>query len=384
MPKAKSDQETMFPFNVLIAGGGVAGLEAAFALQDIGGDAIDVTVLVPNSEFVYRPMSVREPFSYAGAKRYPLADIVTDAGAKLIEDSFAWVDRDERVAHTEGGAALKYDALILAMGAKRYEQFPHATTVDDSSMEELYHGVIQDVEMGYVTKLAFVMPSARCWPLPLYELALMTAERAYAMCVDVDITIVTPERAPLDVFGHEASTAVGELLLERGIAVETHAKAHVPSERKVIIEPGKRDLEVDRVIALPQLMGPSIRGLKGAEHGFIPVDQHCQVIGAERIFAAGDAVNSLVKHGGLSSQQADVAAAQIAHLAGVGPKVGPLWPHVEGTLLTGRDPLYIRAELVGESGFGSEVSDKPLWSPPTKIRAKYLGPYLEKFDHAVH
>lgn len=383
MPDA-GDKETILQFHVVIAGAGVAGLEAALALQDIAGDSVDVTVLAPNSEFVYRPMSVREPFSYAGAKHYPIAPIVADAGAELIEDSFAWVDRDKRIVHTAEGREIKYDALVIALGAKAYDLYPNATTVDDRSMEDLYHGVIQDVEMGYVRKLAFIMPPGKCWPLPIYELALMTAERAYAMCVDVDITIVTPERAPLEVFGDEASAAVGELLTERGIGVETHAKAHVPSSRKVIIEPGKRDLDVDRVIALPELFGPSVRGIPGGDQGFLPVDQHCQVIDVEGIFAVGDAANALVKHGGLSAQQADVAAAQIAHLAGAGPEVGPLWPHVEGMLLTGRDPLYIRAKLVGWSGFSSEVSTTPLWSPPAKIQAKYLSPYLDKLDRATH
>src|SRR4029079_3872703 len=134
---------------------------------------------------------------------YPVAPIVADAGAKLVEEAFAWVDREARVVHTTGGEKSESDALSVAMGARRYELFPHATTVDDRTMEELYHGVIQDVEMGYVTKLAFVMPSASNWPLPIYELALMTAERAYAMCIDTQITIVTPERTPLEAFGQE-------------------------------------------------------------------------------------------------------------------------------------------------------------------------------------
>ena len=60
------------PFNVVIVGGGVAGLEAALALRDLGGERIATTMVAPNPEFVYRPMTVREPFGYAVARRYPL------------------------------------------------------------------------------------------------------------------------------------------------------------------------------------------------------------------------------------------------------------------------------------------------------------------------
>jgi flavin-dependent dehydrogenase len=45
---------------VLIAGGGVAGLEAALALEDLAKDRVSTTLLAPAREFVYRPMTVRE------------------------------------------------------------------------------------------------------------------------------------------------------------------------------------------------------------------------------------------------------------------------------------------------------------------------------------
>ena len=58
-------------FRVLIVGGGVAALETALALHEIAAEHTAVTVLAPNSEFVYRPMTVREPFAYPRASRYP-------------------------------------------------------------------------------------------------------------------------------------------------------------------------------------------------------------------------------------------------------------------------------------------------------------------------
>ena len=71
------------PFKVVIAGGGVAGLEAAFALREHAGAAVDLTLLAPATEFVYRPMNVREPFAYAAAQSYPLDRIARDLDAEL-------------------------------------------------------------------------------------------------------------------------------------------------------------------------------------------------------------------------------------------------------------------------------------------------------------
>ena len=75
-------------------------------------------------------------------------------------------------------------------------------------MDETLHGLIQDIEGGYVDSLAFVAPGRMAWPLPLYELALMTAGRAYDMNVELATTIVTPEDSPLAIFGSAASDAV--------------------------------------------------------------------------------------------------------------------------------------------------------------------------------
>jgi len=371
------------PLRVVVAGGGVAGLETAFALRHLAPGLVDVTIVAPEDEFTYRPMAVREPFSYAAARHHPLAGIAAAAGAELLADTFAWVDPAARVAHTTLGAALPYDALVLALGTHRLAAFPHATTVDDRAMDESLHGIVQDMEQGYLHRLAFAMPPGAAWPLPLYELALMTAERANAMCVDVDVTIVTPERAPLDAFGTEASGAVAALLGARGISVECNAVASVPDGRHVVLGPDRRTLEVDRVVALPELRGPGVRGLPAAEHGFVEVDDHCRVPGVEGIYAAGDATTFPIKHGGLASQQADVAARGIARHAGADVEAGPLRPVINGLLLTGREPLYLSATVVAGSGFRSKASTEPLWSPPTKIAALHLAPYLEELERTT-
>src|SRR5438874_4409457 len=229
-------------FSVLIAGAGVAGLEAALALQDLAGDRVSVTLLAASSEFVYRPMTVREPFAYAAARRYPLEKVARDLGAELVRDSLAWVDAAQRVAHTGEGKALSYDAFILALGARAQPRYSHALTIDDRHLDETLHGLIQEIEGGYVRSLAFVVPPRMAWPLPIYELALMTAGRAYDMNLEVSVSIVTPEEAPLAIFGPEASRTAGQLLRKAGVTTLSSAYATVPEPKHVEISPGGRQL----------------------------------------------------------------------------------------------------------------------------------------------
>ena len=51
-----------------------------------------------------------------------------------------------------------------------------------------------------------------------------------------------------------------------------------------------------------------------------------------------------LRQGGLAAQQADVAAADIAaQVAGCDVEVHPYLPRLQGMLLTGAEPLYLRA-----------------------------------------
>jgi sulfide:quinone oxidoreductase len=368
------------PFQVVIAGGGVAALESALALRALAADHVEVTLIAPNADFVYRPMSVLEPFAYGPARRHDLAEIARDIGVELVVDRFAWLDEPERTVHTEGAERLGYDALILAIGARPRARYEHAVTIDDRRLDDLLHGLIQDVEGGYVHHLAFVVPARIGWPLPIYELALMTAERAYAMNVELAVTIVTPEEAPVGIFGEGASRAVAALLAGRNITIITGATCEVPDGRHVVVDPGDRRIEVDRVVALPELDGPAVRGLKAAEHGFIPIDAQCRVSGLERVYAAGDATDFAIKQGGIGAQQADTAAGSIAAACGLPVEPTPFAPVLRGMLLTGGAPRYLSARVVGGRAVESEVTDVPTWSPPTKIASRYLAPYLEERD----
>lgn len=172
-------------------------------------------MLAPKTTFTYRPELVREPFSQPLARHYSLASIACDLNVELQADSLKWVDTEERVVHTESRQQIPYDILLLAVGATGTPPMPHALTLTPEHLDEQMRGVVQDLEGGFLKQVVFVIPERSSWPLPMYELVLLAAQRTNQMNVSPSITLVTPEDAPLAVFGKEASQAVRGFLARR-------------------------------------------------------------------------------------------------------------------------------------------------------------------------
>lgn len=370
---------TSTAYRVVIVGAGVAGLEAALALRDLAGERVSVTVLAPNEEYVDTPMTVREPFARAAARRLPMSDVMRGIGAEHCVDSFKWIEPAQRVIHTEGGAELSYDAALLAVGARQVPALKYAVTVYNHDLDERLQGLVQDVEEGYAKRLAFVVPSAHCWPLPGYELALLTATRAHQMGLEPEVTVFTPEEKPLALFGPALTAAISKLFESSGVRVVGSAHAQMLEPGKLTLPPGREPLEFDRVIAIPQLYGPALAGVpRTAVDGFLSVDRNGRVIELEHVYAAGDATDFPVKFGALAALQADAAAEAIAAEAGAAVEPKPAHPFVHGILLGGDQLVYWRARISGREAVESEVSDEPFADAPQKVEAKYLGPYLDE------
>ncbi len=369
-------------FNVIIAGAGIAGIEGLLRLRRIAGDEVRVTVLSPSDEFVYRPLAVLEPFSHDSLRRYPLAGLLADAGAEHVRDRLARVDADFGLVATADGRELPYDALLVALGAGESNPFAHAVLFTDHNSGETFHSVIGDLQAGHVTSVTFVVPNWLVWPLPLYELALLTAHHAQAVGIDAELTFLTTEARPLKAFGQAAGDAIVGLLDDAGIVLRTGASIDVPGPGRLGLD--GEELYADRIVTLPRITGPAVPGLPAGTNWFTPIDDYCRVPGIEgHVFAAGDATDFPVKHGGLGAQQADTAAAGIAHLAGIGPRPAPLAPVIRSTLLTGETPLYLTACLQGDLGWSSAVHERAPWPIDHKLVAEELSPYLAGLDSAL-
>lgn len=370
---------------MLIAGGGIAGIEAALALRDLAGELLDVDVRDPRHEFVFRPFAVGEPYGVARVFRYDLRQVAERCGASFHADGIVSVDPDRRLAVTQDGERLRYDYLVIAGGVRMLAAVPGAVTFWGSANEGQVGDVIVDLRAGSLRRLVFTMPGGRSWALPLYELALLAAtELAKSGSLRTRLTVVTPEDAPLELFGLRAGEQMKDLLEDRGVEVVAGAHPVKFENGRLAIAPGE-EIEADAVIALPRLEGRRIVGIPHDADGFVGVDEHCRAIGLERVFAAGDVTVFPVKQGGIATQQADTVAEAIAAEAGAEAEPRPFDPILRGVLWTGREPRYLYGRPTGGHGEMSSLGERPQWPPQDgKVVGRYLTSFVDSLADDDH
>jgi len=369
----------------VVAGGGVAAVEAILALRALAGRRPAITLLTPDLELAPPAASVASPFGFGRQAGVPLGPLAESYGVDLRRGTLERVDTTRRQAITVDGPRLEYDHLLIAVGGRRRAAVPGALTFRGPGDVDRVDAVLDDLVDGRAERLAVAIPSVETWSLPAYELAIMAAVELRSRGVDApDIALVTPEAQPLEVFGPAAAEAVVALLHDRGVTLHT-------SRTPILLQDGwlrtaeGPTIPADGVIALPGVVGPFLRGLPHDARGFIPTDPHGRVPGCAEVYAAGDATTFPLRQGGLAAQQADAAAEAIAARLGAVATAEPFRPVLRGVLLTGGAPLYLRAVVgtdetpvarrIGPS-YASAVGPRALWWPPGKVAGRYLAPLL--------
>ncbi len=370
------DRVTSVPRDILVAGGGIAGLELALALADLGHGEFQITMMAPEPEFEFKPLSVEEPFTGQPAERHELASALAEFGGEFILGALSAVDVEAHTVTHGYSATRSYDALAVCIGGRARPAYDGVATFwSDRSIaiDEL----IERAAGSDAGELNFIVPPKTSWSLPLYEIALMARRRTEELgCSDLKIQLITPEDAPLGVFGTVASGALAETLAARRIEVRTGTYVTQPEPGGALhTAPGDRPLDPALAVALPQISGIPITGVPADDDGFIPIDEHGRVEGVDDVYAAGDGTNFPVKQGGLATQQADAVAEHIAMRAGQLAEAKPFDPVLRGQLLTGMESLHMKHDLAGGHGEGAASLDA-LWWPPQKVAGRYLAPWL--------
>ena len=354
---------------IVIAGGGIAGLEALIALHGHLGSTARIELLEGNTDLVERQRAVAEPFGGAPARRFDLVRIAADHGAHLRPDRLASVDTEAHRVRTVRGDTLDYDALLIAVGATPDMAIPGALTFSGPRDVGAFSALLADLDAGRVQRVAFAVPGSVTWTLPLYELALMTGEHVRSRGLeDVGLMLVTPEHSPLEAFGARIASHIRSLLVERDIAVCTHSVPLRAGPGGLIVA-HREPVQAQRIVSLPRLVGPWIGGMPHDGEGFLPTDEDGAVLGTDAVWAAGDGTAFPLKQGGLAAQQAAAAASAIARALGADVPPEPFRPVLRGMLLDPAGPRFL------DSSRG-DVPTTPLWWPPTKVAAPHLSEYL--------
>jgi sulfide:quinone oxidoreductase len=367
---------TRGPTKVTIVGGGVAALEALIALRGQAEERVALELITPTAQWAYRPLAVAEPFGLGEVKTYDLVQIARDHGAALHLAGIQSVNPDRHSLTTWDGRELPYEILVVAVGAQPVVAIPGSVIVKGPGYTSRFRTVLRELDERHIRRVAFAVPAGASWPLPLYELALMTAAHTAERGLHkVELSIITPEQEPLQIFGPAASSAVRELLDERNIEFRGGLYPSEARDGELVLVPGP-NVAAERVVSMPRLEGPFFPGLPNDSDGFIPTDLHGLVDGQADVYAAGDATTSPIKQGGVATQQADAVAEAIAARLGAPVEPRPFRPVLRGLLLTGGAAKFMRAEVSGGEDHPAVASTHALWWPPSKIAGRWLAPYL--------
>lgn len=371
------------PLRILVAGGGFAAAELVLALRALAEDRVAIELVTPSTELAVRPAATGAPFGLSRVDRYDLASLAHEVGAVVRRDTVEAVASRARRIRLRSGVSVEYDALVLALGARARAAIPGAVTFRDQRDAHLVAGLIEKLAVPEARRAVFAAPSGVSWTLPLYELALLTAAEIERRGLAVETTLITPEAAPLQVFGQAVSDRIESLLADRAIR-RLRGVAHSVGRSRLTLSSGEA-VHADRVVAVPRLVGRRVAGVPADWNGFVATDHVGRVHGVPDVFAAGDMTQFPVKQGGLATQQADVIAAVLAARSGADLEIPPVRHVLRTRLLVPDGPLYLRAELDGAGRpqpavEAPQISEDALWWPPAKLLGRYLSPWMAAHD----
>src|SRR5688572_20025354 len=102
---------------VLIAGSGVAAVEAVLALRHLAGRGFAIDLLAPTHALEHRPASVATPFGLGAPVPLDLHELAQRYDVNLVEGELTGVHVDARAVRLGSGETRAYDHLLIAVGA---------------------------------------------------------------------------------------------------------------------------------------------------------------------------------------------------------------------------------------------------------------------------
>jgi NADH dehydrogenase FAD-containing subunit len=310
--------------HVVVAGGGFAGLEAAFSLRARLGGRVRLTLVADHDEFLFKPNTIYIPFGADPTSlEIPLGRPTERRGIELVRGTLDEVDPDRRRVRVDG-RKLDYDFLVLATGAAmRPEEIPglaeHAETIwtpaEMLSLGERLRDLRDRARRGEELTVLFNVPPFNKCAGPLYEMVFMieTWLRRQKVRDRVRLVYTTFERTFIQAFGPKLHEVVLEEFAGRGIEGRVGTRLASVEAGAAHFEEGGSEL-YDLLVAFPPYVA-AVRypELPADDRGFLATDLGSRrVARQERIYAPGDAGDFPVKQAFLAFLQADAVAEDIA------------------------------------------------------------------------
>ncbi|EKU99022.1 NADH dehydrogenase, FAD-containing subunit [Leptolyngbya sp. PCC 7375] len=325
--------------NVVVIGGGLAGLPIAYELRHLLPSEHTVTLISSESKFTFIPGLIQVAL---GLK--PLEHVQLDLARLAQRHHLNWVpgkvtalDPQTRSITVEGEKTIEYDYVAIATGASlAFDQIPglgphdgytQSVCTPDHSLTA--HQAWLDLLKNPGPMVVGAAPGAGCFG-PAYEFALMADHelRRRGLRDQVPITYVTPEPYA----GHlgvskvkNARELTANLMQKQGIAVIENAAITAVDEQTITLDDGQQ-LPFNYSMILPAFRGAKFiqaaPGLGDAK-GFIPTLPTQRHPDFPNIYAAGVSIKlaqpdktrvpiGLPKSGQMSEAMATAVAQNIA------------------------------------------------------------------------
>ena len=291
---------------IVILGGGTGGTLTANRLRRLyGPDEAEIIVVDQDDRHVYQPGLLFVPFGLTHSE-----DIVRPrerqlhAGIGFVESDIDHVDIDAHQVHLTGGAALAYDVLVVATGARLVPEetegltgpgwmekvftfyTPEGAAALGAALTTFDHGrlVVNVVDMPIKCPVA---PLEFCFLADWYF-----TERGIRD--QVQITYATPLDAAFT--KPIAAGQLGGMLAEREIELVTEFNTgEVDGAGGRLVGYDGREVPFDLAVVIPLHGGATYVGRSpglGDELDFVPTDEHTlQSKAAPNVFVIGDAAN---------------------------------------------------------------------------------------------
>jgi len=286
--------------NVLVLGGGFAGVEAAIELSKERN--IDVT-LVSDREFLYiYPISIWLPTNEAKFSdvTLPLNRVAERRGFKLIVDEVTEILGTESEVKLKSGKELTYDYLIVAMGAHKMKHQGIENTLsicgEPSEALDIQKKLDLLIAKGH-GKIAMGFggnpkDSSAVRGGPGFELFFNVHNRLKKLGIrdKFKMTFFAPMEKPGARMGGNSYEKMIQMFEMMNLDRRFGKKIVEFQPNRVVFEDGS-NLDADLLVYIPANKGHNglvNSDLPLSEAGFIEINEYCEVKGFDNVYAVGD------------------------------------------------------------------------------------------------
>lgn len=283
--------------HIVILGSGFAALTTVRELRRRNRE-VHITLIAPKAELMYYPSLIWVP---AGLRRgedlhIDVTGFLAEQQVKFHAGRVTGLQDGGRTVLTDTGS-MTNDALVIASGGRFLKSMPgieHALTIcEGSTAAEAIRERLEKLDGGTIAFGFGTNPKEQGAMRggPMFELlfGIDTLLRKQGRRDKFKLVFFNAAKEPGKRLGDKAVAGLLREMQKRDIATHLGHKPTGFEADKVKTEGG--DIPADLILFMPGMSGPGWAGDAGlpmSDGGFFKADAHCQVVGADRVYVAGD------------------------------------------------------------------------------------------------